>query len=26
VAAGAGGRMRPVVDALLDEMRIGLPL
>jgi glutamate---cysteine ligase / carboxylate-amine ligase len=26
VAASAGGRMRPVVDALLDEMRIGLPL
>lgn len=26
VAAGSGGDLRPVVDALLDEMRVGLPL
>ena len=25
VAAGAGGGLRPVVDALLEEMRVGLP-
>jgi len=26
VAAGSDGDLRPVVDALLDEMRVGLPL
>jgi glutamate---cysteine ligase / carboxylate-amine ligase len=26
VAAGSGGALRPVVDALLEEMRVGLPL
>ena len=26
VAASAGGELRPVVDALLEEMRVGLPL
>jgi glutamate---cysteine ligase / carboxylate-amine ligase len=26
IAAGSGGDLRPVVDALLEEMRVGLPL
>ena len=26
VAASAGGDLRPVVDALLEEMQVGLPL
>jgi carboxylate-amine ligase len=25
VAASAGGELRPVVEALLEEMRVGLP-
>jgi len=25
LAAGAGGELRPVVEALLEEMRVGLP-